>query len=190
MELRNKKSQGCCFEVIVDNEIVIRKHNNGSCFSSANRYDVLTLNIYEPKANIDLTVNEIKEYFDLIKQTGLFLDIEFIEDYNDLEYKFVVKRAKGDYLSKFKGTYTVIRYLWGDGVQNNFDIIPKDFLELALNNEEDDLYSLLQKAHKRLPKFYNSNHALLTSSFKNLAIKKVKFNKESMNLSYGGNTYG
>ena len=186
MELRKKEVRGCCFECIdFEGRIIIAKHNNTSCFSSANGTNVNILNIYEPKKNIDLSVEDIYIYLELIKQTGLFLDIEFIPDYNENEYKFVIKKTATTKMGKFRGTYTVIRYLWGDEKGSNFDIIPPNFIRLAKEYPNKDLYSLLQIAHLGLPLSYNSNHALLCSSFTIKKTDDVIFSSE-MNSSYGG----
>ncbi len=190
MELRSKESQGCCFEIIdgKTKEVILKKHNNGSCFSDANRRPKGSiLNIYEPKANIDFSVEEIQEYLGYIKETGCFLGIEFISDYNELEYKFVVIKDKDECSALFKGTYSVIRYLWGDGAGhygNNFQIVVKNYLQLVKEHPKLDKYALLQVAHIGLKSSYNSNHALLYKDFKVFKAKDFKIKGDSMNDSY------
>lgn len=188
--LREKGEAGCCFEVIADNKVVITKHNNTSCFANSNRFNNSILNIYEPKANIEFSINEIIEYLHLLALTNLFLPIEFISDYSELEYKFVVVRKSSDDLAMFKGTYSVIRYLYGDGQWNNFDLIVKEFLRLYNSYLDRDVYSLLQIAHNVLDSnTFNSNHCLLTKDYNLVKAKDIKFVDNSMNDSYSYCSY-
>ncbi len=191
-----RKTQGCGYEVLnkETGDVLVKRFNNWACFSTSNVFlehnrQEIILNIFENKENIDFSVEEIQRYLELIKEIGLFADIEFIPDFTENEYKFVVKTDPEIVLSKYKGTYTVIRYLWGDGDYCKFDRVVKSFLPLVEKYPKEDKYMLLQIAHMDLPDSFNSNHCLLTSITKIMKGKQVKFHSHSMNTTYSGNDY-
>ncbi len=184
-------STGCTIEIIRNDGSIGLDKSHQICFSRVNEYirDGCTLNTFEVKVNISSTEEEIKEYLSLLKVTKLFLDIEFIPDFSDTEYKFVIKVPSNTNGAKLKGTYTVLRYLWGDCYADNggnqFHKIIPPFLKLAKKYPRKDRFMLLAISHSVLG-YYNSNHCLLMPKFKLMTKKDVIFDPDSMNYTYSG----